>query len=207
MSPYENLNDSQWAEKTNELVNNHPLTPDLIVNVVLEAWDGIMKTKIADELLIGRDIFPSPQILGNYLHELIPVILQKRYPDLWRKEYEKSDKDLVYIPNPDFSVEIKTSSNANNIYGNRSYGQENSANNSGKSKDGYYITINFEKLDSKNPDFRPEIQKIRFGWIDHSDWQPQKSPTGQQALLSSSARDYKLLMIYQKKLQKMESHK
>ena len=88
MSPYENLNDSQWAEKTNELVNNHPLTPDLIVNVVLEAWDGIMKTKIADELLIGRDIFPSPQILGNYLHELIPVILQKRYPDLWRKEYE-----------------------------------------------------------------------------------------------------------------------
>lgn len=207
MSPYENLDESQWAEKTRELVTKHPLTPDLIVEVVLEAWDGIMRTKIADELLIGRDIFPSPQILGNYLHELIPVILQKRYPDVWRREYEKSDKDLVYIPNSDFSVEIKTSSNPNNIYGNRSYGQENSANNSGKSKDGYYITINFEKLDSKKPEFKPEIQKIRFGWVDHSDWQAQKSPTGQQASLSPAARDYKLLMIYQKKLNEIKSKK
>lgn len=207
MSPYENLKVEEWEKQTIKLIEEHPLKPDLIIDVVLEAWNGILKTKIADELLIGRDIFPSPQILGNYLHELIPVILQKRYPDLWRKEYEKSDKDLVYIPNPDFSVEIKTSSDKNNIYGNRSYGQENSKNNSGKSKDGYYITINFEKLDAHNPSFKPEIQKIRFGWVDHSDWQAQKSPTGQQASLSKAARDYKLLMIYQKKLTEMKKKK
>lgn len=204
-SPYDNLSEDKWSIKTKELIDQHPLDPDLIVDVVLEAWDGIMKTKIADELLIGRDIFPSPQILGNYLHELIPVILAKRNPDLWRREHDKSDKDLVYIPNVDYSVEIKTSSNPNNVYGNRSYGQENSDNNSGKSKDGYYITVNFEKFDSKHPDFKPEIQKIRFGWIDHSDWHAQAAATGQQAYLETSARDLKLMLIYQKKLSELSN--
>lgn len=198
MSPYENHDIDEWSTVTIELVKKHPLTPALIIDVVMEAWDGIMKTKIAEELQIGKDIFPSPQILGNYLHELIPVILSKRAPSLWRRERDKSDKDLVYIPDVYYSVEIKTSSNATNIYGNRSYGQENSENNSGKSKDGYYITINFEKLDPSNPSFKPDIKIIRFGWVDHSDWHAQAAATGQQASLSQKARDLKLLTIYQK---------
>lgn len=202
MSPYEKLPSYKWEEKTKELVKNHPLNMDLIVDVVLQAWDGIMKTKIANKLQIGIDIFPSPQILGNYLHELIPVLLAEKFPELWRKEYDKFDKDLVYIPNVDYSIEIKTSSNPNNIYGNRSYGQENSEKNSGKSKDGYYLTINFEKFDSKKPNFKPKIQKIRFGWIDHSDWHAQTAATGQQAYLKTEARDKKLLLIYDQKTSK-----
>ena len=126
------------------------------------------------------------------------IYLAKRHPNAWRKEIDKADKDLVYIPNPDYSVEIKTSSSANGIYGNRSYGQENSDNNSGKSKDGYYITVNFEKFEPGNPDFHPIIKKIRFGWIDHSDWHAQRAATGQQASLSTEARDNKLLLIYDK---------
>ena len=102
-----------------------------IIDSVFESWDGILRTKIAGELQIGKDIFPSPQILGNYLHELIPVFLSRKFKDKWRKEQDKSDKDLVYIPNNYYSIEIKTSSNATNIYGNRSYGQKNSVNNSG----------------------------------------------------------------------------
>lgn len=196
MSPYEGLSIQEWSVKTKKLVDAHPLNTKQIVEVVLEAWEGIMKTKIADELQIGVDVFPSPQILGNYLHELIPVILAKKEPSLWRKERDKSDKDLVYIPDANYSVEIKTSSNANNIYGNRSYGQENSENNSGKSKDGYYLTVNFEKFETKKPSFKPQIQKIRFGWIDHSDWHAQASPTGQQAYLDTTARDNKLILLY-----------
>ena len=197
-SPYDRLAFYDWRVKTKELVDEHPLDTDEIVDVVLDAWEGIMRTKIADELQIGVYIFPSPQILGNYLHELIPVYLAKRHPDLWRKEQDKSDKDLVFIPDVDFSVEIKTSSSANGVFGNRSYGQENSDNNSGKSKDGYYITVNFEKFKPNNPLFKPAIKKIRFGWIDHSDWHAQKAATGQQASLSTEARDNKLLLIYEK---------
>ncbi|GGG05387.1 ScaI family restriction endonuclease [Paenibacillus abyssi] len=183
-------------------MNSHPLKPEDIVEAVLESWEGILTTKIAGELQLGVDVFPVPQIMGSFLHELIPVKLSKKYPASWRRERDKGDKDLVYIPEDFYSIEIKTSSNKTNIFGNRSYGQENSENNSGKSKSGFYITINFEKFED---DIIPEITKVRFGWIDHSDWKAQKSATGQQASLSKEARDYKLLLLYEKEKTKKKS--
>ena len=65
MSPYENLPEIQWKETTKRLINDHPLSQDVLISTVLEAWDGILRTKIANELQIGIDIFPTPQILGN----------------------------------------------------------------------------------------------------------------------------------------------
>lgn len=196
MSPYDSLPESEWRAKTIELVNDHPLSTDTIIDTVLEAWDGILKTKIADELQIGMDIFPSPQILGNYLHELIPVILEKKYPGVWARDLEKKDKDLVYKPDSYYSAEIKTSSNPNNIFGNASYGQEDSANASSKSKDGYYLAVNFEKFNPNDSSFLPQIKKIRFGWLDHSDWHSQSASSGQAATISTTVRDNKLLLIY-----------
>ena len=196
MSPYDSLSECDWANKTKELVEKHPLTNDDIVEVVLEAWEGILKTKIADELQIGVDIFPSPQILGNYLHELIPVLLAKKYPGEWTRDLEKKDKDLIYTKDSYFSAEIKTSSNPNNIFGNASYGQEDSASSSSKTKDGYYLAVNFEKFNPKNKEFVPRIKKIRFGWLDHSDWHSQSASSGQAATISTTVRDNKLLLIY-----------
>ena len=196
MSPYASLDESEWKAKTKELVSQHPLDTDTIIDAVLEAWNGILKTKIADELPIGVAIFPSPQILGNYLHELIPVVLEKKYPGVWSRDIEKKDKDLVYKPDSRFSVEIKTSSNLNNIFGNASYGQEDSANSSSKSKDGYYLAVNFEKFIPNDNSFSPKIRKIRFGWLDHADWHSQSASSGQAATISPAARDNKLLLIY-----------
>lgn len=198
-SPYENQPIEKWPEITEKIVEQHPLDVNEIVEIVLEAWERILNTKIGGELQIGKDIFPSPQIMGNYLHELIPVLLSRKYPKQWRKEIIKEDKDVVYIPNKDFSIEIKTSSNPNNVFGNRSYGQENSENNSGKSKSGYYLTVNFEKFHVDDPDYKPKIKKIRFGWIDHEDWKAQKAATGQAAPLSIEARDNKLILLYENK--------
>lgn len=39
-----------------------------------------MQTKIGGKLQIGVDVFPSPQIMGNYLHMLIASILTERHP-------------------------------------------------------------------------------------------------------------------------------
>lgn len=192
-SPYNNIDSSNWPAITEKLISEHPIKTDDIIAAVLESWEKILNTKIGDELKIGEDIFPSPQIMGNYLHELIPVILSKKYPGIWRKEVDKEDKDLVYIPNDYYSIEIKTSSNKNNLYGNRSYGQAEGNNTSGKSKYGFYIGVNFEDIKKINP---PKILKIRFGWIDHSDWNAQKAATGQNATLSTLARDNKMKLIY-----------
>ena len=196
MSPYENLSEEQWEEKTAELVEKYPLSKDDIVDGVLEAWEGILKTKIADELQIGVDIFPSPQILGNYLHELIPVVMAKKHPGQWTRDLEKKDKDLVCVVNPEFSTEIKTSSNPNNIYGNASYGQEDSATSSSKSKDGYYLTVNFEKFKPNDKEIKPKVKKIRIGWLDHTDWHSQSASSGQAATISTAVRDKKLQVLY-----------
>lgn len=142
--------------------------------------------------MIGKDIFPKPQIMGFFLHELIPLTLAKRYPDKWRKEETAAEKDLIYIPDDTFSVEIKTSSSAKNIYGNRSYAQE--ANSVKKSKSGYYLAINFQNFSAKIS--KPQITRVRFGWLDHADWIGQTAATGQQARLSPDVEQKKLIILY-----------
>lgn len=193
-SPYEGLMVAYWDAITQKLIDEHPLTEDEIVSVVLQAWDSIMRTKIGGKLQIGVDVFPSPQIMGNYLHMLIASILSEKHPSEWRGELDKSDKDVVYMPDDTYSIEIKTSSQ-NSIYGNRSYGQENSDNNSGKQKFGFYLAVNFEKFSESNP--KPKIKRIKFGWIDHSDWKAQAAATGQNSTLDKDAWNHKMKLLYE----------
>jgi hypothetical protein len=195
-SPYKNKPESEWKRITKDLVKRYPLSINDIVEAVLKAWEGILSTKIAGELQIGIDILPSPQIMGNYLHELIPIMLERKYPGKWSRDIKKDDKDLVYLLDDSFSTEIKTSSNPNNIYGNASYGQEDSSSASSKTKDGYYIGVNFEKFDQAAPGEKPKIRKIRIGWLDHEDWHSQAASSGQAATITATVRDNKLLLIY-----------
>jgi hypothetical protein len=124
--------------------------------------------------------------MGHYLHELIPLEFQLRYPRKWRRESAKNEKDLVHIPDMRFSVEIKSSSNPTKIFGNRSYGQPSAEGDVGrKGKSGYYLAINFTKF--ADEDVLPHIVRVRFGWLDHSDWVPQRAATGQQASCPSAS--------------------
>ena len=191
-SPYENQPMAKWLKITKKLVQRHPLSAEEIVQIALASWENIFESKIGNAFLIGMDIFPKPQIMGFFLHELIPLTLAKRYPDKWRKEETASEKDLIYIPDDTFSVEIKTSSSAKNIYGNRSYAQE--ANSVKKSKSGYYLAINFQNFSAKIK--KPQITRIRFGWLDHTDWIGQTAATGQQARLSPDVAKNKLMILY-----------
>ncbi|MDR3737496.1 MAG: ScaI family restriction endonuclease [Terracidiphilus sp.] len=193
-SPYLGLAEAKWLQKTNELIEAHPLKTKEIKEVVLQAWDDLFDSKFGPKnFKIGTHIFPKPQIMGFFLHELIPLEFATRYPNKWRGEKTAGDKDAVYIPDNKFSIEIKTSSHAAQIFGNRSYAQVGTTEGK-KSKSGYYLTVNFGKFTAT--ECRPKILKIRFGWIDHSDWIGQAAATGQQAHLVAGADRYKLLAIY-----------
>jgi len=192
-SPYANLDQAQWLKKTQELIDAHPLSPKEIVEVCQIAWQDIFNTSIGrNQLKIGKEIFPRPQIIGEFLHELIPAELASRYPSIWRREELKGDKDLVNIQDDRFSIELKTSSNPSQIFGNRSYAQAPTENN--KNKDGYFLTVNFEapKAVTKNP----QIVRIGFGWLDHSDWIGQAAATGQQARLGKEVYELKLVRLF-----------
>lgn len=192
-SPYENVDSSNWKNITEQLLVNFPLSKEYLVSLVLKSWEAILKTKIANKWSIAKDVQPKPQIMGFFLHEIIGQYIQADYPDSWRKEKDAADKDVVCITNNDYSLEIKTSSDKNKIFGNRSYAQEVKTGGK-KSKSGYYLAINFEKFDETED--LPKIRLIRFGWLDHSDWIGQSAASGQQARLPKEVENGKLIVIY-----------
>ena len=101
----------------------------------------------------------------------------------------KDEKDLVYIPDDDFSTEVKSSGQlGDKIYGNRSYGKKSKSEDqaSKPEKSGYYITVNFHGQ---------TLMLLRFGWIDFSDWKSQTAETGQAASLKPEVYQHKLIEI------------
>lgn len=197
VSPYNGVSKDKWSAKTEELIAAHPIDTEQLVDIVKTAWSAIFDTKLGGKFSIGTDITPKPQIMGFLLHELIPLELESRFPKEWRADKDKGDKDLVYIPDMTKSIELKTSSHASQIFGNRSYAQPQPENSTGKSKDGYYLTVNFENFSAAKGS--PSITLIRFGWLDHTDWIPQKSPTGQQARVDAESDRSKLKVLYRSK--------
>lgn len=149
-SPYKEAPPARWMGVTESLVDDHPLTADQIVAAVFDAWNGLFTTSIGKHgLKIGEHIFPKPQVIGALLHELIPAEFVALDKASWRAEQTADDKDIVYIPDDHYSIELKTSSHPNQIFGNRSYAQAPTKDKKGK--DGYYLTVNFEKFSEKNP--------------------------------------------------------
>ncbi len=191
-SPYINKTEDEWLSVTENLIKTHLLKETEIVEVILESWKWIFKSKIGD-FNIGKQIFPTPQIISFFLHELIALNLEGRHPRTWHKGVAKNEKDIVHSKNNDFSIEIKASSDKKQVFGNRSYAQE-ASDKAQKVKSGYYLTVNFEKF-TDNP--KPEITIIRFGYLEHTDWVGQTSQTGQQARLTPKAYKHKLKILYE----------
>ena len=192
-SPYHGVRVDKWEGVTSRLIKKHPLKESDLVDVVQLSWTSIFNSRMGTQgFQIGKDIFPKPQIMGFFLHELVPLELAARYPGRWRPDKLASEKDIVYDIDDQFSIEIKTSSDPNHIFGNRSYAQQSSKGKKGKS--GYYLAINFEKFGTKKS--LPVIRRIRFGWIDSLDWIGQKAQTGQQSRLSSDVETKKLKSLY-----------
>jgi hypothetical protein len=185
MNPYENVPVEQWHEITCGLVEKHPLT-SVIVDLCLKSWQSILHGKINTYLNMHiREMSISPQATGALLHDIIPEYISKNIEG-FRKGIG-NEKDIVCENNDFFSLELKTSSQKS-IYGNRSYAKSDS----GKSKAGYYLTINFEKIQGNDP----KLLLIQMGWLNHSDWVGQKSETGQQAALTKEARENKFIILY-----------
>ena len=192
-SPYFGLSQTNWATKTLELIEAHPADLEDLVSVVRNSWTSIFGSSLGSGFRIGTHIFPRPQILGFFLHELVPLEFERLYPGVWRRDSSADDKDLVYVADDDMSIEIKTSSSNSQIFANRSYGQQN-ASPGKKGKSGYYLAVNFERWQDASG--LPGIRLIRFGWLDHVDWHSQRRASGQQASLPPVVENLQLLTIY-----------
>lgn len=82
-SPYDGLSVDVWRDKTLELISQHPLMTDELYEVVVKVWEDIFRSEIGSSpFKIGEDIFRVPQIMGFFLHELVPLELEFRYPEI-----------------------------------------------------------------------------------------------------------------------------
>jgi len=206
-SPYNNQEEKNWEKITKKLIEEHPLSKNQIVDAVLTSWKQIFQSKIGP-LTIGKQIFPTPQIMSNIIHELIPHNLAENVGSDYRVGITKTEKDIVYEPNSTYSVEVKASSSKNDIYANRSYAQP-SLDSDTKDKNGFYIGVNFEKFqilkegeykkvefDNEENIIYPIITQIKFGYLEHTDWIPQASAKGQQARLTKESKKFKLIKLH-----------
>jgi hypothetical protein len=147
-SPYKELPVEEWAAKTKELVERHPLNLKTIREVAIATWGTLWLTKIGD----GETAIPIAElnvpamVVGYFFEKLFAMELQLRFPDMWRGGQSKEEKDIVFLPDSFFSVEMKTSGQlGTKIYGNRSYGQKPQDESLviKTEKSGYYLTVNF----------------------------------------------------------------
>ncbi len=189
-SPYSGKQVSEWLATTRKLVESHPLDMDVLRDAVINTWSTLWQTTVGagETSMRLTDLNVPASVVGYFFEVLLARELERREPALWHGTQSKEQKDLVYIPDPSFSIEIKTSGQAGfKVYGNRSHGQK-SENEFllKKEKSGFYITVNF---------FGQILTLIRFGWIDAEDWDPQIAPTGQMAGLRETVYQYKLVPI------------
>lgn len=191
-SPYDGCTtEEQMLAMTQELIERHPLTLEEIRDIAIKCWNALWQTRVGEgETAIPLTEIDVPSIVVGYFFErLFARELHSRYPDEWRGNRSKDEKDLVYIPNSFFSTEIKTSGQLKfEIFGNASSSKkaENEALVLKAEKSGYYITVNF---------YGQTLNLIRFGWIDVDDWKPQTASTGQAATLKSYVYTSKLSEI------------
>lgn len=154
----------------------YPTSKEKIVKIVEEAFEDFKEGRFRD-MRLGKEIVPEKQVQAGILHELIVARFSKL--EGYREGLAKHDKDIEYIRNKQFSIEVKTSSNPDRIAGNRmtaglvSYSDPS----------GYYLCINFDPY-LKNKEQVPQLRKIRFGWIDAKKWKPQTGK-GQASTLSA----------------------
>ena len=117
-SPYNGFKPDRWAGITRKLIEEHPLDSIEITEVVLLAWDSIFSSKMGTKgFHIGKDIFPKPQIMGFFLHELIPLDLSARYAEEWGGDKNSSEKGVEYIQNKKNSKEFKPGPNQRQVDG------------------------------------------------------------------------------------------
>jgi hypothetical protein len=169
-SPYLNVPMAQWAIVTAHLVNQHPLTLNEIEQVAVHSWGILWNTRVGDVhhgyRLADADPTPPAQVIGYFFEMIFAQQLKIMSNNNWSWG-RGSQKDLVYVPDDSYSLEMKSSGQlGTKVYGNRSYGQVGQGATK-KDKSGYYITINFHQQTLMLIRFDPcrESRTLSYGII------------------------------------------
>src|SRR5260370_34076301 len=141
-SPYAGKPEREWNRITRRLLAAHPLDLETILEVAQPAWQSVWTTVLGSGGVATRlvDLDVPASIVGYFFEILFTKEMERRYPGKWRPGQRADEKDLVYVPDPARSVELKASGQPGyKVFGNRSYGQSaQEGERTKKNKSGYY---------------------------------------------------------------------
>ena len=80
VSPYSGIPVEKWSDKTKELIEEHPLKPNVIREIALRSWNLLWQTKIGEEdtYLSLAEIDPPAIMVGYFFEKLFAKELQKQ---------------------------------------------------------------------------------------------------------------------------------
>lgn len=153
----------QQLNNASEYTQATGITMDILRDAVLSTWNDIEQASIAGVRLL--DVADSG-VVSNLFHSLLPIKLS---PLGYRKDQDKNEKDLHYIADPKYSLEIKTST-SNRISGSVSYIASNKGT---KERSSLYLCIFWSK---------EGISSVKFGVINFEDWNLPKAGSSSAAI-------------------------
>lgn len=158
-TPFDRVESSQHSRLALQIVDQHTLGVSIAI-YAMEAWHTMTQTY--------RDILEPP---------IVNVLFEKHFAqtlpcyDWKRGRAAQHEKDIVCIPRPIDSIEVKTTSNwmSNAVQGPSANSVHNAlqaylvGKQPQKSRDGYHLVVGYckEKL---------ELKTIRFGWLQDIDF-------------------------------------
>lgn len=161
------------------------------------AFDEVFQTRVGLSNVLLADVELSGGTRGGIIGGFFEYLFIKNLIDdtsapvsPWRFGAQNSEPDLVYQNDTVYSLELKTSSQRNRVWGSPSKVLKSAR--TTKDGSGFYLVVNYDL------DPRPELNLVRFGWLDDSDWSGNKSvATGSSKVIKEHA-DLKLVTLYTK---------
>jgi hypothetical protein len=190
-SPYDGVDVDGWTAVTSALLASFPTSGSEIVACVQASWDDLAATQLGRHgLRIGAGWKPSAAVTGELLRTLIASNFARLWPGTWRPAAKTAEKDIVCLTDANFSIDIKTSTDANEFFSEKGYAERRAPSSKygpsgANSRSGYYLVVNF---DNPQTIADPGIGMIRFGWLAHDDFGKRGGPGGRDIEEDSSAR-------------------
>ncbi len=184
--PYQDVPTERMRAVATQLVKNHPLRY-CVVDIVLNSWQNILNGNITSKSSSFK--IKQTNVSTNVTEKLIRTVLPEnisRYVKGFRAG-KQNEHDIVCEVDEFYSVKLLAS-----FEKMLAIKIKDAKNNVDEIKTGFYLSVNFENINSNNP----KILRIRFGYLDKTDFVLTRNGDEIKAVLTSEAGLYKLIDIY-----------
>lgn len=191
VDPYADLPVEKHPEQTEKLAANFfsesGLKKEALIELVLKQFDDIMNMQVGARKACV-DFFPTGQTISNLMDDTMKLEISKFKG--WRGGIAREEKDLIHEDSY-FSTEVKVSSHAHEIPGNKKREQKTKV----KFQSGFYVIVNYKRPTKNEPD--GYVRTIRFGWLNDADWRATAN-SGNKASVPPAVARNKLVTLYSK---------